>query len=445
MKNYCHIKLILQGFPRSVNLKTSTIKKVPSKDWTNGFFAGNLWQIYELTGNEDFKKKAKEWTAFIEKEKHNNRTHDMGFKVFCSFGNGLRLEDNQVYKDIIVKSAQTLSTRFNENIGSIRSWDFNKDIWQFPVIIDNMMNLELLFEATKISGDSSYHKLAIKHGNTTLKNHFRPDNSTWHVLDYDTITHQPRLKVTHQGFSNNSAWARGQAWAINGFTMMYRYTKDSKYLEQAKATTDFFINHKNLPEDGIPYWDFNNPSIPNVSKDVSAAAIVVKGYALNEKRLEQKEQEVQLLKNGIQILNRAIEEKATDNQWLTVFAKGLSLLDDYDHEQLDAKGLTTRDAEYPSLEEYQIVINKMLIEFDSDVFGKEKDKSFESSVAQIKKGFGKDDFYPTLEEKAAMLLYLVVKNHSFVDGNKRIAAACFLKFLQQNKMLFNDCLKNLIN
>ena len=165
---------------------------------------------------------------------------------------------------------------------------------------------------------------------------------------------------------------------------------------------------------------------------------LVKGYALNEKRLAQKEQELKLLKDGIHILSRAIEEKIEDNQWLTIFTKGLSLLDDYDHEQLDTKGLTTKEVNYPSLADYQELINEMLTEFDSDVFGKEKDKSFQSSIAQIGKGFGEADFYPTLEEKAAMLLYLVVKNHSFVDGNKRIAAACFLKFLQQNDMLFNS-------
>jgi prophage maintenance system killer protein len=165
---------------------------------------------------------------------------------------------------------------------------------------------------------------------------------------------------------------------------------------------------------------------------------LVKGYAVNQKRLEQKEQEVKVLKSGIQILSRAIEEKTADNQWLSLFAKGLSLLDDYDHEQLDAKGLTTTAANYPTLNEYQELINQMLTEFDSGIFGKEKDKSFESSVAQIGKGFEKDDFYPSIEEKATMLLYFVVKNHSFVDGNKRIAAACFLKFLQQNNMLFNS-------
>jgi prophage maintenance system killer protein len=165
---------------------------------------------------------------------------------------------------------------------------------------------------------------------------------------------------------------------------------------------------------------------------------LVKGYAINQKRLDQKEQEVKVLKSGIQILSRAIEEKTANNQWLSLFAKGLSLLDDYDHEQLDAKGLTTTAANYPSLQEYQELINQMLTEFDSGIFGKEKDKSFESSVAQIGKGFEKDDFYATIEEKATMLLYFVVKNHSFVDGNKRIAAACFLKFLQQNNMLFNS-------
>lgn len=165
---------------------------------------------------------------------------------------------------------------------------------------------------------------------------------------------------------------------------------------------------------------------------------LVKGYAINEKRLAQKEQEVQILKDGIHILSRAIEEKTADNEWLAVFAKGLSLLDDYDHEQLDAKGLTTKEAQYPSLEEYQKLINQMLAEFDSDIFGKEKDKSFQSSVAQIEKGFETKDFYPSIEEKATMLLYFVVKNHSFVDGNKRIAAVCFLKFLQHNKMLFNS-------
>ncbi|WP_100614589.1 virulence protein RhuM/Fic/DOC family protein [Confluentibacter citreus] len=172
---------------------------------------------------------------------------------------------------------------------------------------------------------------------------------------------------------------------------------------------------------------------------------LVKGYAINENRLAQKEQELVVLRNGLQILSRAIEEKTADNQWLTTFAKGLSLLDDYDHEQLDTKGLTKRDAIYPSLDDYKKLINQMLKEFDSSVFGKEKDQSFQSSIAQIEKGFDATDFYESLEEKATMLLYLIVKNHSFVDGNKRIAAACFLKFLQQNNLLFNQELQPIIS
>jgi len=301
------------GIPRSVNLKTNTIKTIKPNDWCSGFFPGNLWYIYELTGNEAYKKKAKQWTAYIENEKFNNRTHDMGFKIFCSFGNGLKHENNEDYKHIIVESAKTLSTRFNENIGSIRSWDFNKDIWQFPVIIDNMMNLELLFEATKISKDSVYHKLAVKHANTTLKNHFRPDNSCYHVVDYDTVSYQPRMKITHQGFNNESSWARGQGWAIYGYTMAFRYTKDIKYLNRAKATANFFINHENLPEDGIPYWDFSDPAIPNAPRDVSAASIVssalveLYGYTKNDAYLNYSKRVVNSLKSENYLLDETIE------------------------------------------------------------------------------------------------------------------------------------------
>ena len=280
------------SFPRSYNPNDAIILGVPSKNWTSGFYAGNLWQIYEITGKPEYKALAKKWTAFIEKEKFNNRTHDMGFKVFNSFGQGLKHEDNQEYKDIIIKSAQTLSTRFNNTVGSIRSWDFNKERWDFPVIIDNMMNLELLFEATRISKDSSFHNLAIQHANTTLKNHFRPNNSTWHVLDYNPENGAVRMRVTHQGINDDSSWARGQGWAIYGFTMAYRYTKDEKYLNQAKATASFFLNHKNLPEDGIPYWDFDAPNIPNEPRDVSAGAIVASalielyGYTQDETYLD---------------------------------------------------------------------------------------------------------------------------------------------------------------
>lgn len=262
------------GFPRSMSLEPQEIHKVPSKDWTSGFYPGNLWLIYQLNQNEDFKKKAMEWTSFMEDQKSNDGTHDMGFKIYCSFGEGYKILQSEAYKNVILESAKTLSTRFNEKVGSIRSWDFNKDIWDFPVIVDNMMNLELLFVATQLSGDSTYHKIAVQHAKTTLKNHVRPDNSIFHVVDYDPITGEINDQYTHQGYSKESSWARGQSWAIYGFTMAYRYTKNADFLAQAEATTKFFLEHPNLPEDGIPYWDFNDPAIPDAPRDASAGAIV---------------------------------------------------------------------------------------------------------------------------------------------------------------------------
>ncbi len=262
------------SIPRSMDCSTGVVKKVKSKDWTSGFYAGNLWQIYKITGDIRYKEKAALWNAFIEKEKFNNTTHDMGFKVYCSFGKGLKVEDNAKYKNIIVKSAQTLVTRFNSKIGAIRSWNHSKELFDYPVIIDNMLNLELLFEASKISGDSTFRNIAIQHANTTLKNHFRKDNSCYHVVDYDTISHGVRKKATFQGFNDESSWARGQSWAVYGFTMAYRYTKNKEYLKQAEATAKYYINYKTLPEDGISYWDFNDTSIPNAPRDASSAAVM---------------------------------------------------------------------------------------------------------------------------------------------------------------------------
>ena len=262
------------AIPRSMNLSTGVFKKVKSKDWTSGFFPGTLWQIYQLTGDEKYKEKAAVWNAFIEKEKYNGTTHDMGFKVYCSFGKGLAFQNNDTYKKIIVKSAQTLITRFNSKIGAIRSWDHSKELFDYPVIIDNMLNLELLFEASKISGDATFKNIAIQHANTTLKNHFRKDNSCYHVVDYDTISHGVRKKATFQGFNDESSWARGQSWAVYGFTMCYRYTKNKDYLKQAEATANYFIHNKSMPKDGIPYWDFNDTSIPNAPRDASSAAVM---------------------------------------------------------------------------------------------------------------------------------------------------------------------------
>lgn len=255
-------------------LESGNLKLVASKDWTSGFFPGELWYLYELTKNEKWKQQAIKFTAPIEQEKLNGKTHDMGFKIYCSFGNAYRLTKNENDKEVIIKAAQTLSTRFNPKVGAIRSWDHNTDKWDFPVIIDNMLNLELLFEATKLSGDSSFYKIAVSHANTTMKNHFRKDFSTWHVVDYDPVTGLVEKKNTHQGYSDVSAWARGQAWAIYGYTMCYRETKDPKYLQQAQNIAKFLFNNKNMPADLIPYWDFDAPNIPNEPRDASAAAVI---------------------------------------------------------------------------------------------------------------------------------------------------------------------------
>jgi len=300
------------SIPRSMVLSSGVVKKVKSKDWTSGFYAGNLWQIYNLTGDIRYKEKAALWNAFIEKEKFNSTTHDMGFKVYCSFGKGLMVEDNKKYKNIIVKSAQTLVTRFNTKIGAIRSWDHNKESWDFPVIIDNMLNLELLFEASKISGDKSFRKIAIQHANTTLKNHFRNDYSCFHVVDYDTISGKVRSRGTHQGFNNESSWARGQSWAVYGFTMAYRYTKNKEYLKQAEATAKYYINYKTLPEDGIPYWDFNDTSIPNAPRDASSAAVMASAllelytFTKNQAYLDYSNKVITTLSSDKYLLNDAV-------------------------------------------------------------------------------------------------------------------------------------------
>lgn len=300
------------GFPRSMSVKTGEIKKVPSKDWTSGFYVGNLWQLYTLTGDIRYKDYASKWNSFLEKEKFNNSTHDMGFKIYCSFGEGYGINKSEDYKKVIIKSAQTLKTRFNKKIGSIRSWDHHSEKWEFPVIIDNMMNLELLFEASKLSGDNTFKNIAIKHANTTLKNHFRKDNSCYHVVGYDTLSGKVKSKNTHQGYNDDSSWARGQAWAVYGFTMTYRYAKDKAYLKQAEATAKFFINHKNMPEDGITYWDFNDTSIPISPRDASAAAVMASAlfelysYTKNEAYLNYANKVVNSLSSDEYVLNESV-------------------------------------------------------------------------------------------------------------------------------------------
>jgi unsaturated chondroitin disaccharide hydrolase len=247
---------------------------VPSNNHLSGFFPGSLWQMYEFSRDEKWMKAASHFTANIEEEKYNGGTHDMGFKMFCSYGNAYRLTRQRQYRDVLIQSANTLITRYNHNVGCIRSWDHHADKWDYPVIIDNMMNLELLFWATRETSDSIYFKIARKHAETTLKNHFREDNSSYHVVSYDTLTGEVVKRNTHQGHAHESAWARGQAWGLYGFTMTYRETGDKRFLEKALGIADFILNHPRLPEDMIPYWDFDAPNIPDAERDASAGAII---------------------------------------------------------------------------------------------------------------------------------------------------------------------------
>jgi unsaturated chondroitin disaccharide hydrolase len=262
-------------FPRTTNWRTGELEKVKSGDWTSGFFPGSLWYMYEVTNNPDLKKNAIRWLTALEKEQFNTQTHDLGFMMFCSYGNAYRLTKNPKYKNILLQSARSLSARFKPKTGVIRSWDHKAkgSDWQYPVIIDNMMNLELLFWASRASKDSSFYKIAITHANTTMANHFRADGSSFHVVDYDTLKGTVRWKGTHQGYANASSWSRGQAWGLYGFVVMYRETRQEKYLKQAEAIAAFYLNHRNLPSDLVPYWDFNAPDIPNDTRDASAAAV----------------------------------------------------------------------------------------------------------------------------------------------------------------------------
>ncbi len=262
--------------PRTLDSK-GNLRLVAPGDWTSGFFPGELWYMYEYTGDEFWKQKAKEYTELLEGQKNNGSTHDMGFKMYCSYGNGLRLSPNEEYKDVLLTSARTLTTRFREKTGCLRSWDHGRDKWAYPVIIDNMMNLELLFWAFRESGDSLFYHIAVSHARTTMKNHFRDDYSSYHVVNYDTLTGEVLHRHTHQGYAHSSAWARGQAWGLYGYTMCFRETGDTAFLNQARHIADFIFQHKNLPQDLIPYWDFNAPDIPNEPRDVSAATVTASG------------------------------------------------------------------------------------------------------------------------------------------------------------------------
>ena len=252
---------------------------VPTDDWVSGFFAGTLWYMYELTGDEMWAGHARKHTEILDSIQYLTWHHDVGFMIYDSYGNGLRLKNIPEYKDVCVTTAKSLSTRFRPGAGIIQSWNVDRGWqsergWKCPVIIDNMMNLELLFKATEFSGDSTYAKIAISHADKTMENHFRPDYSCYHVVDYDPETGEVLHRCTAQGYADESAWARGQAWALYGYTTAYRFTGYDRYLRQAENVAGFIFNDPNMPEDLVPYWDFDAPDIPDTYRDVSSAAII---------------------------------------------------------------------------------------------------------------------------------------------------------------------------
>lgn len=272
--------------PKTID-KLGRMVYIPIDDWCSGFFPGSLCYLYQLTNDKSWLLQSRRFTEALDSIQYLTWHHDVGFMIGSSYLNIYRLNPNKAYKKAIIQTAKSLCTRFRKKAGVIQSWNVDrgwqsKRGWTCPVIIDNMMNLELLFEATRLSGDSTYWKVAVSHANKTLENQFRRDGSCYHVVDYDPNNGAVLHRQTAQGYADNSAWARGQAWAVYGYTVCYRYTHDRKYLDQAVKTLNFVMQNPNLPNDLIPYWDFDAPNIPNEPRDASSAACIASAlYEMN--------------------------------------------------------------------------------------------------------------------------------------------------------------------
>lgn len=305
------LKLQSGLLPRTLDEKGELVTS-KSSWWTSGFFPGTLWYLYEATGDSSLKNYAHMYTSRIEKEQYNKGDHDVGFMLYCSYGNGYRLTKDEHYKQVLLRGAESLSTRFRPSVGAIRSWDWNTKVWQYPIIIDNMMNLELLEWASKHSDSIKYDKIARSHADVTMKNHFRSDFSCYHVVSYDPQTGLPEIKQTRQGYADESAWARGEAWALYGYTMMYRETNDKKYLRQAENIADFILKHPRMPEDKIPYWDFDAPDIPHAKRDASAAAIMASAFIELSRYVEPTLSELCMETARIQLITLSSDEYLAD-------------------------------------------------------------------------------------------------------------------------------------
>ena len=289
--------------PRNIAATDSVwhLRKATPDEWCAGFWPGVLWYNYESTHDEIMREEAELFTSSLEYlSKAPAFDHDLGFLMFCSYGNAYRLTKNPKFKDIIIATAYTLATLYNPNVGTILSWPRNTVmLGGHNTIMDNMINLEMLFWASKNGGSQRLYDIAVKHAEVTMANHFRPDYSCYHVAVYDSITGKFIKGMTHQGYADDSMWARGQAWAIYGYTMVYRETQDPKFLDFACKVTDVYL--KRLPEDYVPYWDFDDPAIPNAPRDASAACVVasalleLQGYCDGAKAKTYKDAAVKML------------------------------------------------------------------------------------------------------------------------------------------------------
>lgn len=257
--------------PRSIE-SNGNVKLAPPRDWTTGFFPGSLWYGYELSGDKNLAVQARRFTLALDTVQYLKDTHDLGFMLYCSYGNALRLTGDKIYRKPLENGAANLYARFNKTVGAIRSWDFGH--WKFPVIIDNLMNLEYLYWAGNEFHKPEWFNAAKTHAVTTMKNHFRKDYSSYHVIGYDPLTGKVLERETHQGLTNESAWARGQAWGLYGYTMSYKDTKDKRFIEQATHIAAYIMNHPAMPKDKIPLWDFDVHNSDRSPRDASAAAVI---------------------------------------------------------------------------------------------------------------------------------------------------------------------------
>lgn len=291
--------------PRNImdSLDTWNCRKVVKEEWCSGFWPGILWYDYEFTGDEKIREEAERFTASLKfLSEIPAFDHDLGFLIFCSYGNGYRLTHNPEYKRVILATADTLATLYRPRVGTILSWPRNVEaLGGHNTIMDNMINLEMLMWASKNGGSSALADIAISHADKTMKYQFREDYTSYHVAVYDTLTGEFIKGITHQGYADSSMWARGQAWAIYGYTMMYRETKEPRYLNFVQKVTDVYL--RRLPDDYVPYWDFDAPDIPNAPRDASAAAVVASAllelstYVSVDKSVEYRNAAVKMLES----------------------------------------------------------------------------------------------------------------------------------------------------